>query len=186
MQVNTFTDPDHELVQQLRTTELRSRAFEELVVRYQERIYFFVRKMLIDHEDTNDVTQNVFIKAWRSMEGFRQDAKLSTWLYRIATNESLNFIEKRKRIAGIPLEDVEYGLPGYLQEDVLYEGDEIQQKLQAAVAALPEKQKLVFILKYFEEKKYEEIAEITGTSEGALKASYHHAVTKIKQMLSGD
>ena len=137
--------------------------------------------MVVDHDNCNDVVQNVFIKAWRAIDGFREESKLSTWLYRIATNESITFINKRKKIAGIPLEDVEHQLPSQLSQDELYNGDEIQRRLDAAVAALPEKQRTVFILKYFEEKKYQEIVEITGTSEGALKASYHHAVKKIRE-----
>jgi RNA polymerase sigma-70 factor, ECF subfamily len=163
----------------------RKKAFEHLVDSYQKPVYFFIRRMVLDHYDADDVTQNTFIKAWRGLDNFRGDSKLSTWLFRIATNEAITFINKRKKLMGISLDDVEHALPIALQSDVLYDGDEIQQKLQAAIATLPEKQKAVFILKYYEEKKYTEIAEITGTSVGALKASYHHAVNKIEKFITG-
>lgn len=172
---------EEQILTQLKSPSQRSRAFDQLVLLHQQSVYFYVRRMVVDHDDANDIVQNVFIKAWKAIDGFREDSKISTWLYRIATNESLNFIQKQKRIAGIPLEDVEEQLPGRLENDVLYDGDEIQRRLDAAIAALPEKQKAVFILKYFDELKYEEIAQITDTSIGALKASYHHAVKKISE-----
>lgn len=161
----------------------RSRAFNLIVIQYQERIYFFIRRMVLDHDDANDVTQNVFIKAWKGLEKFREDSKLSTWLYRIAMNESITFLNKKKKIAGVPFDEVEYGLSGSLEADVYYDGDEIQRKLQTALSTLPEKQKAVFIMKYYEDRKYNEISEITGTSVGALKASFHHAVNKIEKFL---
>jgi RNA polymerase sigma-70 factor, ECF subfamily len=139
--------------------------------------------MVLNHDDADDLTQITFIKAWRGLQDFRGEARISTWLHRIAYNESINFINSRKRINNVPLDSVEYDLGRSLQEDVLYDGNEIQLKLQTAMATLPEKQKAVFIMKYFEEKKYDEIAEITGTSVGALKASFHHAVTKIEAFL---
>jgi RNA polymerase sigma factor (sigma-70 family) len=176
---------DSELVIMFHDATSRKKAFEHLVDSYQKPVYFFIRRMVLDHYDADDVTQNTFIKAWRGLDNFRGDSKLSTWLFRIATNEAITFINKRKKLMGISLDDVEHALPIALQSDVLYDGDEIQQKLQAAIATLPEKQKAVFILKYYEEKKYTEIAEITGTSVGALKASYHHAVNKIEKFITG-
>lgn len=177
---------DTELLRQLQDPELRNRSFQLLVDEYQQPIYFYVRRMLIDHDDTNDVVQNVFIKAWKGLAQFRGDCKLSSWLYKIAGNESITFINKRKKIAGIPIEDIAERMPGHLQDDELYSGDEISRKLDSAIATLPEKQKLVFLLKYFEDKPYEEIAEITGTSVGGLKANYHHAIAKIKEYLENN
>lgn len=141
--------------------------------------------MVISHDDADDVTQNVFIKAWKSLDRFRGDSKLSTWLFRIATNESITHINKAKRIAGVPFDDLSSQLAHHLQDDIYFEGDEIERKLQAAIASLPQKQKKVFLLRYYEEMPYEEIHEITGTSVGALKASYHHAVKKIESFLVG-
>jgi len=174
---------DTELLRQLQDSESRNRGFQLLVTEYQKPIYFYVRRMLIDHDDTNDVVQNVFIKAWKGIAQFRGDCKLSSWLYKIANNESITFINNRKKIAGIPIGEIAERMPGHLQDDELYSGDEISRKLDSAITALPEKQKLVFLLKYFEDKPYEEIAEITGTSVGGLKANYHHAVSKIKEFL---
>lgn len=178
-----MTVREEDILRDLKSPERKSIAFEGMVSLYSERLYFYIRRMVIDHDDCNDVVQNVFIKAWKGIHNFREDAKLSTWLFRIATNESITFLNKQKKIAGIPMDDVAHELPGKLSQDTLYDGDEIQRRLDTAVAALPEKQKAVFILKYFEDKKYSEIAEITGTSEGALKASYHHAVNKVKEMV---
>ena len=164
----------------------RDKAFRAIVQQFQRPVYFYVRRMVLDHDDANDVTQNVFIKAWKGLDNFRSDAKISTWLYRIATNESITFLNKQKKIMGVPLDQVEHSLGEKLHADVHYNGDEIQRKLQAAIATLPEKQKAVFVMKYYEEKKYDEISEITDTSVGALKASYHHAVTKIEKFLKGN
>ncbi|MFT4986840.1 MAG: RNA polymerase sigma-70 factor (ECF subfamily) [Flavobacteriales bacterium] len=140
--------------------------------------------MLLDHDDTNDVVQNTFIKAWKGIKNFRGDAKISTWLTRIAYNESINFLNKRKKIAGVDFEQVSEKLDNIISEDDLYTGDEIQQILQLAIATLPEKQKAVFIMKYYKEMKYREMSEITETSEGALKASYHLAVKKIEYFVN--
>lgn len=175
--------PEEELLAEFRDRATRDRAFTRIVQQYQQQVYFYVRRMVLDHDDANDVTQNVFIKAWKGLDQFKGNAKLSTWLYRIATNESITFINRSKRLAGIPMEEIEERLDGSLEADAYFDGDEIQRKLQTAVALLPEKQKAVFILKYFEDKKYQEMADITGTSVGALKASYHHAVQKIEKFL---
>lgn len=162
----------------------RTRGFEWMVKLYKEQVYYHARRMVVDHADADDVTQNVFIKAWKALPKFRGDSKVSTWLYRITMNESITLIEKRKRIAGISLQDVPHLLESHLEADVHFDGDAIERKLQAALAALPPKQKAVFILRYYDEKPYQEISDITGTSVGALKASYHHAVQKIETHLT--
>lgn len=177
-----MTDPDQDILDRFRhSSEGRELAFSMLVQRYKEKIYYHVRRVLLSHSDTDDVVQEVFIKIWKGLGNFRGESKLSSWIYRISFNEAINFLHAKKRLAGVPLDAVEKLIPSVLQSDEHYSGDEIDRKLQAAVAALPEKQKQVFILKYFEDLMYSEIAEITGTSEGALKASYHHAVQKIQE-----
>jgi RNA polymerase sigma-70 factor (ECF subfamily) len=142
--------------------------------------------MVLVHEDAHDICQEVFIKVWKALPNFRGESKLSTWLFRIAHNESITFINKRNRLAGVPLDELEYQLGSVLQSDALFSGDEIQQKLQVAIATLPAKQKAVFLMRYYDETPYEEMSQITGTSVGALKASYHHAVKKIEQILEQD
>lgn len=174
---------DEELIHAFRHPEKVDAAFADLIRQYQRPIYFFIRRMVVDHDDADDLTQVTFIQAWKGMAGFRGDAKLSTWLHTIAYRESIHFLEKKKRLGKVSMDQVEYALEGTLHNDPLYEGDEIHRRLQVAVALLPEKQKAVFVMKYFEEKKYEEIAAITGTSVGALKASFHHAVQKIEHHL---
>jgi RNA polymerase sigma factor (sigma-70 family) len=159
-------------------------AFREILRQLQKPVYYYIRRMVLDHDDADDVTQTTFIKAWKGLPEFRGESKISTWVHRIAYYESLNFLESKKRVNKIPLDEVHHALGRSLQEDSLYSGDEIQRKLQVAMAQLPEKQKAVFVMKYYEEMKYEEMAEITGTSVGALKASFHHAVTKIENYLS--
>lgn len=173
-------------IQTLLTSENgRKQVFQYLLDTYQKPVYYYTRRMVVDHDDANDVSQLTFIKAWKGLANFRGDAKISTWLYRIAHNESITFINKQKKIKGVGLDQLTSQLPSVLQEDALFSGDQIQAMLQAAVASLPDKQRSVFIMKYFEEKKYEEIAEITGTSVGALKASFHIAVGKIEQLIKG-
>ncbi len=145
-----------------------------------------VRKMLIDHDDSDDVTQEVFIKIHKSIDRFREDAQLFTWIYRIATNECLSFLNKKKRRFFLPLEDVNGELSRKIDSAPEMDGDEIQRKLQKAILTLPDKQRLVFNMKYFEDMSYEQIAEITKTSVGALKASFHHATRKIEDFLTSD
>jgi len=157
-----------------------------LVRTHQEEIYFFVRRMVENHEDANDIVQNTFIKAWKGIDSFRSEAKVSTWLIRIAYNESIDFVNKRNRENKLSIEDYSGKLPNVLAADKYYSGEDIQMKLQSAMATLPEKQKAVFIMKYFKAMKYEEISGITGTSVGALKASYHLAVKKIQEFLKKD
>ena len=142
--------------------------------------------MVIDHDDANDLVQEIFIKIWKNLGSFREDAKLFTWIYRIATNETLSFLRKKSRRFFLPIGDVSEELMGRLDEGVLVDGDEVQMKLQKAVLRLPDKQRLVFNMKYFDELKFDEIAEITETSVGALKASYHHAVKKIEEFINND
>ncbi len=161
----------------------REEAFSILLKQHQKEVYFHIRRMVLSHDDADDLTQNTFIKAWKNLESFRGDSKIGTWLFRIAYNESVTFLEKKKRVMNIPVEEIEHKLSSVLQEDELYTGDMMQLQLQTALATLPEKQKAVFVMKYYEEKKYEEIAEITGTSIGALKASFHHAIKKIESYL---
>ena len=139
--------------------------------------------MVLDHDDADDLVQNTYLKAWKNLENFRGESKISTWLFSIAYHESINFLQSRQRVGKVRLQDVEHQLDGALSSDPLYDGDSIQRKLQTAVATLPEKQKAVFVMKYYEEKRYDEIAEITGTSVGALKASFHHAVKKITDFM---
>ncbi len=177
---------DQELLTLFRAEGGKTKAFNEMVKRYHQKVYWMVRKMVIDHDDSNDVTQEVFIKAWNGIDSFRGESQLYTWLYRIASNESINFLNKKKRKLQVPLEDVERELEDKLESDPLIGGDEIQLKLQKALLKLPEKQRLVFNLKYFEELPYDEISEITGTSVGALKASYHWAVKKVEDFLNAE
>jgi RNA polymerase sigma-70 factor (ECF subfamily) len=175
--------PDKEIIDQFRNEETRNYAFNLLVREYQKRLYWHIRKILLDHDDTDDVLQNVFIKVWRNLDNFKGESQLFTWLYRIATNESINFLNQKKKRAGIPLDDVSSFLANNLESELYYNGDEIQLKLQKAILTLPDKQRIVFNLKYFEEMKYEEMSKILETSVGALKASYHHAVKKIEDYL---
>lgn len=177
---------DKFIIEKLRGAETRNFGYNLLLKAYQERVYWHVRKMVIDHDDADDVTQDVFIKVWNNISSFREDSKLFTWIYRIATNESLNFLAKKKRRYFLPIHDVAAELLGKLDHGQDFTGDEIALKLQKALLQLPDKQRLVFNMKYYDEMKFSEIAEITGTSEGALKASYHHAVKKIENILTRD
>ncbi len=154
-----------------------------LVRVYQQRVYWHVRKMVIDHDDADDLTQEVFIKVHNAIEKFREDSQLFTWIYRIATNECLTFLNKKRRRFFLPLEDVDKELSVKIDTSADMGGDEIHKKLQKALLKLPDKQRLVFNMKYFDDMPYEEISKITGTSVGALKASFHHAVKKIEDYL---
>ncbi len=176
---------DQELLQKFREEGSRHYAFNLLVKKYQQRLYWHIRRIVIDHEDSNDIIQNVFIKVWKSLDGFRSDSQLYTWLYRIATNESITFLNSKKKRFTISLDDVEHELADQLISDPLFTGDKIQLKLQQAILTLPPQQRLVFNMKYFDGLKYEEIAEILNTSVGGLKANYHHAVKKIEKYVTG-
>jgi len=155
-----------------------------LVRTYQQRVYWHVRKMVIDHDDADDLTQEVFIKIHKAIGNFREDSQLFTWIYRIATNECLNFLNKKRRRFFLPIEDINSQLSAKIDSSDTISGDEIQKKLQKALLQLPDKQRLVFNMKYFDDLSYEAISEITKTSVGALKASYHHAVKKIENYLT--
>ncbi|MFS4492171.1 RNA polymerase sigma factor [Maribacter sp. 2308TA10-17] len=172
-----------DLVEELRNPKTQSRAFEVLVNTYKERLYWHIRRIVLNHDDADDVLQNTFIKVYRNIEGFKGDSRLYSWMYRIATNEALSFLKTKSKKQGIGNEELQNQLLDNLQADVYFEGDEIQLKLQKAIATLPEKQKLVFNMKYFQELKYEEISEILETSVGGLKASYHLAVKKVEAYL---
>ena len=171
---------DDELLNLFRNESTQHGAFNRIVARYRERLYWHIRKIVIVHEDTDDVLQNTFVKIWKGLETFRGEAQLSTWMYRIATNESITFLNQKRSRQMIPLEDVEYQLSQSLHHDAYFSGDELQEQLQKAILSLPEKQRIVFNMKYFDEMPYDEMSEILGTSVGALKASYHHAIKKIK------
>ena len=175
---------DKELLLKLRNSETRNYGFNLLVREYQKRVYWHVRKMVIDHDDADDITQEVFIKIHKHIDRFREDAQLYTWIYRIATNECLTFLQRKKRRFFLPIGDVEGELAAKLDSNSTLTGDEIQLKLQKALLKLPDKQRLVFNMKYFDDMSYEQISEITDTTVGALKASYHHAVKKIENYLS--
>lgn len=167
-----------ELIEQLKDPRKREQAFTRLVREYQEPIYWQIRRMVNSHNDADDILQNTFLKAWTAIEAFRGESKLSTWLFRIATNETLNHLNKEKNTQSI--DDVSNtGIQ--LQSDSYFDGDETQIQFQEALSTLPPKQRAVFDMKYFQEMKYEEISQIMGTSIGALKASYHHAVKKITE-----
>ena len=160
-------------------------AFSRVIAHYTEPLYWQIRRMVIDHDDTNDLLQNTFLKAWTNIDNFRGDAKLSTWLYKIAINESITFINKEKAKNNVSLNDESF-LIDNLQADDWFDGDDIKLRLQKAINQLPEKQRLVFNMRYFDEMKYEEMSDILGTSVGALKASYHHALKKIEQFFSSN
>jgi RNA polymerase sigma factor (sigma-70 family) len=175
---------DSDLLAKLRNSETRNYGFNMLVRTYQQRIYWHIRKMVIDHDDADDLTQEVFIKIHKYIDGFREDSQLYTWIYRIATNECLSFLQKKKRKFFLPIGDVAHELMGKLDSSSGVSGDEIQLKLQKALLTLPDKQRIVFNMKYFEDMSYEDISEVTNTSVGALKASFHHAVKKIEDFLT--
>jgi RNA polymerase sigma-70 factor (ECF subfamily) len=175
---------DRELLDMLQDPQRRNAGVTAFIRHYQRPIYFYIRRMVLSHEDADDISQIVFVKAWRAIDSFRGESKLSTWLYRIAHNECISFLRSSKRLMSVDASQVESDLGSALQSDVLFTGDEIQAKLQTAIALLPEKQKAVFIMRYYNDINYEEMAEITGTSVGALKASYHHAVHKIEAHLT--
>ena len=159
------------------------KAFRVLVSQYKERLYWHIRKIVLDHDDTDDILQNTFIKVYRNISKFQGGSKLYTWMYRIATNESITFLNKKAKQKNITIEDVKEQIISKLESDVYFEGDEIQIKLQKAIATLPQKQQLVFNMKYFEEHTYEALSEILDTSVGGLKSSYHIAVKKITVFL---
>lgn len=182
MQQNT----EEEIVIQLRDPARQREAFAQVVNLYGEKLYWQIRKMVLDHDDANDLLQNTFLKAWTNIDNFRGEARLSTWLYKIAINECITFLNRQRSLNNVSIDDADVFLLERLKGDDYFDGDEAQLKLQEAILTLPEKQRLVFTMKYFDEMKYEDMSEILGTSVGALKASYHHAVKKVEVFLTKD
>jgi len=177
---------DDKLLDLFRDENSRNYAYNLIVRKHQKRLYWHIRRMVIVHEDADDVLQNTLIKAWKGLLNFKEEAKLYTWLYRIASNEVITFLNKKKKRFFIPINDVEHELTNHLESDESFSGNQIQLKLQKAILTLPEKQRLVFNMKYFDDMKYAEISEILETSVGGLKASYHHAVKKIEKYITSN
>ena len=174
---------DVTLVEQLQDVQTKEQAFRVLIKEYKERLYWHIRKIVVSHDDTDDVLQNTFIKVFRGIDNFKQDSKLYSWMYRIATNESITFLNKKARDRNVDISEIKQELATSLSSDEWFTGDEIQLILQKAIATLPEKQQLVFNMKYFDNMKYDEISTILETSVGGLKASYFHAVKKIEHYI---
>ncbi|MET1057047.1 MAG: sigma-70 family RNA polymerase sigma factor [Pedobacter sp.] len=177
---------DDEILEKFSNEKTSNEAFNLLISKYQEKIYWHVRRLVIDHDDADDLVQEVFIKVWKSLAKFRNDSKLYTWIYRIATNESITFLNKKKQRNQTPLDEVSEELSESLVASSYFNGDKIQMKLQQALLSLPEKQRLIFNMKYYDDLKYDEISAILGTSVGALKASFHIAVKKIEVFMLND
>jgi RNA polymerase sigma-70 factor (ECF subfamily) len=171
------------LLQQFRDPQTKERAYTAIIKKYQERLYWHIRRLVVDHDDANDVLQNVFIRVWNGLENFKEESQLYTWLYRIGTNESLTFLENQKKRSAVSLSDVETGLSNKIKADRHFDPNRLEWKLQLAIQQLPEKQRVVFTLRYYDEMPYEEMSRVLQTSEGALKASYHHAVKKIEEFI---
>lgn len=176
---------DNELLYQFKNSANKEVAFTAIVKKYQEKLYWHIRRMVIDHDDTNDVLQNMFVKVWKGLSNFREDSQLYTWLYRIATNECLSFLDQKKRKSAERFDDVESNLSNTIKADSNFDANKLEWKLQLAIQQLPERQRLVFNLRYYDEMPYEEMSRILETSEGALKASYHHAAKKIEAYILG-
>lgn len=174
------------LLSQLKSPSTREKAFRELITLYKERLYWHIRKMVISHDDADDVLQNTFIKVFKNIDKFKGDSKLFSWMYRIATNEAITHLNKNAKHLQMSSEEVQSNAVNNLTSDVYFEGNKIQLKLQKAIATLPKKQQLVFNMKYFDDLKYKDMADILETSEGALKASYHIAVKKIEAYITGN
>jgi RNA polymerase sigma-70 factor (ECF subfamily) len=171
------------LLRQFREPKSKEQAYTAIIKKYQERLYWHIRRMVVDHDDANDVLQNMFIRVWNGLENFKEESQLYTWLYRIATNESLTFLEGQKKRSAVSLSDVETGLSNKIKADKHFDPNRLEWKLQLAIQQLPEKQRTVFLLRYYDEMPYEEMSRVLETSEGALKASYHHAVKKIEDFI---
>lgn len=182
---------DKEIIDLFHSSTKSELAFNLLLKKYQQKLYFLVRRMVINHDDADDIMQNVWIKIWRNLAGFKQESQLYTWLYRITCNETFSFLQQKKKQAIVHFEnELQDGEmvdnSAFLKADPHFDADEVQLKLEQAIQQLPDKQKMVFQLKYYQEMKYEDMSEILGTSVGALKASYHHAVKKIELFLKTD
>ncbi len=174
---------EREVLALLQDENTQKKGFEKIVAQYSEQLYWQIRRMVFSHDDANDLLQNTFIKAWINIDYFRAEAKLSTWLYRIAVNECITFLNKQRATNTVTIEDAGADMIERLESDEYFEGDKVQIALQKALLTLPEKQRIVFNLKYYQEMKYEDMSDVLGTSVGALKASYHHAVKKIEKYL---
>lgn len=174
---------DTELLVLFRDPSTKEKAFTAIIKKYQEKLYWHIRRMVVGHDDADDVLQNVFIRVWKGLENFREDSQLYTWLYRIATNESLSYLEQQKKRTSVSLGDEDGGLENKIKADEHFDSNKLEWKLQLAIQQLPEKQRLVFNLRYYDEMPYEQMSKVLETSEGALKASYHHAVKKIEDYI---
>jgi RNA polymerase sigma-70 factor (ECF subfamily) len=174
---------DKDILDLFHSNDGREKAFNMLIRKYQEKLYWHVRRMVVDHEDANDVIQNIFIKVWKGLDKFREDSQLYTWLYRIATNESLTFLEQKKKKTAVSFDHNGLDLSDNIKADQYFDSKKLEWKLQLAIQKLPEKQRIVFNLRYYDEMPYEMMSKVLETSEGALKASYHHAVKKIEDFI---
>lgn len=177
-------EQQNQFIKALTSPETQEVAFKKLLADYKERLYWHIRKIVITHEDANDVLQNTFIKVFENIDKFKGNSNIYTWMYKIATNESLNFLVKKSKQLGISNQELIEKRTDKLESDVYFDGDEMQLKLQKVISTLPEKQRLIFNMRYFEEMKYEKMSEVLETSVGGLKASYHHAVKKIKSKIN--
>jgi len=174
---------DHLILASFRQEKTREQAFTQLVTKYQQRLYWHIRRMVADHDDTDDILQNVFIKVWKSLEGFREEANLYTWLYRIASNETITWLEQQKKRSTISLSGDNNPVADKLESQKGFDANKLEWRLQQAIQSLPEKQRVVFNLRYYDEMPYEKMSEVLETSVGALKASYHHAAKKVETFL---
>ena len=181
--MSTSTISDSELLIQFRDPVTKEKAYTTLIRRYQEKLYWHIRRMVIEHDDANDVLQNVLIRVWNGLENFREDSQLYTWLYRVATNECLTYLEQQKKRSSVSFNEMESGLSNKIKADKHFDPNRLEWKLQLAIQQLPEKQRIVFSLRYYDEMPYEQMSKVLETSEGALKASYHHAVKKIEDYI---
>lgn len=174
---------DDRLLEQFREPSARHRVFSLIAEKYSKKLYWHIRRLVVDHEDANDVLQNTLVRAWNGLPNFRKDARLYTWLYRIATNECLNFLEQKRRRMAVSIDEMPERMSEQLRSEPGFDSGRLEWKIQLAIQSLPEKQKLVFTLRYFDEMPYEEMSRVLGTSVGALKASYHHAVKKVERFV---
>ena len=181
--MSTSPISDSELLIQFRDPVTKERAYTAIIRRYQEKLYWHIRRMVIEHEDANDVLQNVLVRVWNGLENFREDSQLYTWLYRVATNECLTYLEQQKKRSSVSFNEMESGLSNKIMADKHFDPNRLEWKLQLAIQQLPEKQRIVFSLRYYDEMPYEQMSKVLETSEGALKASYHHAVKKIEDYI---
>lgn len=177
---------DSEILLKFSVEKTQSEAFNLLLTKYQQKIYWHIRRLVINHDDADDLVQETFVKVWKNLSRFRSDSQLYTWIYRIATNESITFLNKKRAKNNISLDEVNSDLAESLVASSYFDGDRVQRKLQEAILTLPEKQRIIFNMKYFDDMKYDEISEVLGTSVGALKASFHIAVKKIEGILTND